>query len=448
MDTHTDILSYLGKSFHCPRCGRRHSLPIRKVVNENGALLRLPEIVRELFGSDVSMVLVADENTWQAAGERAARLLADAGKVTPLILSPRGERQVSALDCYVTDICAAASNADLIVTAGAGSITDLGKRAADLCGKPVLCVGSAPSNNAYTSNLAALLVDGAVKVTLPCRPPAGVVCDTDVMVNAPLDLIRAGFADSLAKAFANADWKFASMLGLGDPYCSLPLELVSSAESRYVEQGEKIAARDRCAITALVDGLNFGGISMVIIGTSTPASGGEHHISHFLDMTAHQRGPEVFALHGLQVGVGCLVLSRIWKRVREMPRAEMERRLASHTPDHASYRKIVEDNYFPFSGTLPKEYDGKLRAIGVLRSRLPDLWEQILDGPARIPPEPDAIRSWLAAAGCALRYEDLGIDSRIARDAAVCARYIRTRLTVLDIAAELGLLEEIDSFLA
>jgi len=442
-----DILSYLGSSFQCPRCGRQHTLPIRKVINEKDALAQLPDIVGELFGTGVSMVLVADENTWEAAGKRAATFLSQSGKASPLVLTPRGERRVSALDCYVGEIRACAAAADVIVTAGAGSITDLGKRAADLLGKPVLSIGSAPSNNAYTSNLAALLVDGTVKVTVPCRPPAAVVCDTDVMVNAPLDLIRAGFADSLVKAFANADWRFASMLGLGDPYCSLPLELVSFAESRYVEKGEKIAARDPLSITALVDGLNLGGISMVIIGTSTPASGGEHHISHFLDMTAHRRGPEVFALHGLQVGVGCLVLARLWKRLREMPRAEMERRLLSYAPDHDTHRRTIETLYFPFSGTLPTEYDGKLRAIGVLRSRLRELWDDIISGPARIPPEPDTLRGWLGSAGCGLTYGELGIDSRIARDAVVCARYIRTRVTVLDIAGELGLLEEVDSFL-
>ena len=71
-----DFNSILGKEMHCS-CGRLHSTDLKSIEIGRGALDRLPETLRRLgFGR---AYLVADINTWEAAGRAAADRLTDAG---------------------------------------------------------------------------------------------------------------------------------------------------------------------------------------------------------------------------------------------------------------------------------------------------------------------------------------------------------------------------------
>ena len=84
--------------------------------------------------------------------------------------------------------------------------------------------------------------------------------------------------------------------------------------------------------------------------------------------------------------------------------------------------------------------NGSMRAesrVNVLRDR----WSQIRDGlGARQLPTPEEIRKPLAAAGAPHRLADLDISRSDAARVLRCARDIRDRVTVLDIAFETGVL--------
>ncbi len=54
------------------------------------------------------------------------------------------------------------------------------------------------------------------------------------------------------------------------------------------------------------------GMGMTIAGSATPSSGGEHLISHWVEMKARWEGREP-ALDGLQVGTGTLVLLALYE---------------------------------------------------------------------------------------------------------------------------------------
>jgi glycerol-1-phosphate dehydrogenase [NAD(P)+] len=64
---------------------------------------------------------------------------------------------------------------------------------------------------------------------------------------------------------------------------------------------EDVLAGEPAAVTGLLDGLIESGIAMAIVGSSRPASGCEHHASHFWDLLA-SKGVRPHARHGLQVG--------------------------------------------------------------------------------------------------------------------------------------------------
>ena len=57
-------------------CGKVHRAGLSRVVIEAGAIQKLPDIVRSYGAGRV--FLLADENTWRAAGERVSEILTQA----------------------------------------------------------------------------------------------------------------------------------------------------------------------------------------------------------------------------------------------------------------------------------------------------------------------------------------------------------------------------------
>ena len=65
------------------------------------------------------------------------------------------------------------------------------------------------------------------------------------------------------------------------------------------------------------------GLAMSVAGSSSPASGGEHLISHFIDMTAHAYDLP-YDFHGCQVGVGTLTTAFIYEKLKALDPASKE----------------------------------------------------------------------------------------------------------------------------
>ena len=428
-----DIYSLLNKKFTCQFCGKQHLIPIKEVVTKKGAILSLAEFFSDLVkGKEV--LILSDNVTYEIAGKRCAEILNGEYETSSLILSPKGDKRVYAEEKYLPEIFEQLQGKSAVLTVGTGTITDLGKYVANELNVPVVSFPTAPSMNAYTSEISALLLKG-LKVTLPVRPAIGVLTDLDIISQAPLDLIKAGFADSLAKAFANADWKMSSLL-TGEDFCPLPLKITTEAESKYIERGDELIQRKDEVISYLMEGLNAGGFSMVIAGATSPASGGEHLISHFLDMVAHHEERALFSWHGLQVGLGIMISARIYERLTGLSPQEVEKRLSRW---HVDYGKEMEKDVL-FS---EQEFAEKVPFLRNLSQNLPPLWEQIKEEVFSLVYSPERIKGYLDKAKCPLYFEEIGVDKELAQRAIMDARYIRGRLTVLDVADELGILKEI-----
>ena len=428
-----NIYSLLNKKFTCQFCGKQHFIPIKEVVTKKEAILSLAEFFSDLVkGKEV--LILSDNVTYEVAGKRCAEILNGEYETSSLILSPKGDKRVYAEEKYLPEIFEQLQGKSAVLTVGTGTITDLGKYVANELNIPVVSFPTAPSMNAYTSEISALLLKG-LKVTLPVRPAIGVLTDLDIISQAPLDLIKAGFADSLAKAFANADWKMSSLL-TGEDFCPLPLKITTEAESKYIERGDELIQRKDEVISYLMEGLNAGGFSMVIAGETSPASGGEHLISHFLDMVAHHEERELFSWHGLQVGLGIMVSARIYERLKDLSPQEVEKRLSRWQVDYG--KEMEKDVLFS-----EQEFAEKVPFLRSLSQNLPPLWEQIKEEVFSLVYSPEQIKGYLDKVKCPLYFEEIGVDKELAQRAIMNARYIRGRLTVLDIADELGILKEI-----
>ncbi len=94
----------------------------------------------------------------------------------------------------------------------------------------------------YASDGAALILDG-MKVTLKTAPPKVIICDTDILKNAPIELIRAGVGDILGKYSCLNDWLLAAYVK-GEYFCQRIYNEVMEATHKVAENLEKILARD------------------------------------------------------------------------------------------------------------------------------------------------------------------------------------------------------------
>lgn len=177
---------------------------------------------------------------------------------------------------------------------------------------------------------------------------------------------------------------------------------------------------------------------MVIAGKTSPASGGEHLISHFLDMVAHQQGRESFSWHGLQVGIGIMISTRIYERLKDFSSEEVEKRLSRHIDYEEETKSFSNDILFN-----EQAFSEKIPILRNLPQNLPPLWEEIKEQAFSLVYSIKQIKEYLSKAECPLCFEEIGVNRELARRVVINSRYIRGRLTILDIAAELGILEEV-----
>jgi glycerol-1-phosphate dehydrogenase [NAD(P)+] len=237
-------------------------------------------------------LLVMDANTEEAAGPRVRAALPGASEH---VFAGRegllaGIAEVEAVRAY---------RAPMLVAVGSGVITDIVRYAAHLSDRQFVSVPTAASMDGYASSVAALQVDG-VKVTYPARAPIAILADPRVVAAAPAELTRAGIGDLLAKATARVDW-LASHLLYGEPFNDEAASMVLEPLTFAVDNVERLVAGDLTAVSELLRGLIQSGMAIAVAGSSRPASGCEHHASHFWDLlAAHGRRPH--ESHGLQVG--------------------------------------------------------------------------------------------------------------------------------------------------
>jgi glycerol-1-phosphate dehydrogenase [NAD(P)+] len=192
---------------------------------------------------------------------------------------------------------------DAIVGLGGGKALDYAKYLAHLADRPYFAVPTSLSNDGFSSPQASLTVAGRRR-SLATSMPYAVVVDTEVCLAAPEPLWWSGVGDLVAKLTATVDWKIAFHES-GTPIDDFALLLSDATVYQFMAR----PVRDLEGMRVLATALMLNGIAMGICGSSRPASGSEHLISHALDeITARPR------LHGLQVGTAAYLVSLLQER--------------------------------------------------------------------------------------------------------------------------------------
>jgi glycerol-1-phosphate dehydrogenase [NAD(P)+] len=196
------------------------------------------------------------------------------------------------------------AGADAIVAIGGGRTLDLGKHAAARAGLTLVVVPTQLSHDGICSPVAVVPNATGRTESLGAIEPRAAFISLPTIAKAPPESIRAGLGDLLANPLALRDWALAAEHGLEDieqRAWDMSVQSFGLIED-WLDQDPAISVRDPEFLRKLSDALVMSGTAMICSGTSRPASGGEHEISHALDELYGGR-----AMHGEQVAFGCIV---------------------------------------------------------------------------------------------------------------------------------------------
>ena len=297
MAASNNLSQYLEKEIHCS-CGHTHSTNLRRIDIEEGALSRLPQHIKE-FGYK-NIFVVCDVNTWEAAGKAAERELEAAGLDYYTLVLP--DKELVPDEQAVGKVMEVyQKGTDLLLAVGSGTLNDLCKFVSFQLNLDYMIFATAPSMDGFVS-VGAALIHNHVKTTYQAHVPVAVLGDPEILAKAPMEMIVAGLGDILGKYTCLVDWKMAHLIE-DEYYCEVIDKMVKESIEIVVEESDGIKQRNQEAVKHLMEALVLTGVAMSFVGNSRPASGSEHHLSHYWEMQFQMEGRKPI-LHGIKVGVG------------------------------------------------------------------------------------------------------------------------------------------------
>lgn len=312
-------------------CGKTHTCDIKHVVIEKGAIKKIPSLVEQYH----NILVVADQNTYAVCGEKVVALLGD--KVQDKVVFECEGYLVPNEDAIEAVQAKMTKDTDLIMAIGSGVMQDLCKCVSFQAKMPYHVIATAPSMDGYASTGAAMILN-QMKVTVSAHVPEAIVGDVDVLKDAPMDLIQSGYGDILGKFSCLNDWKLSAVIN--DEYiCEYVYDLTFDMLNKVKDIPEKLLARDEDAIQTLMEALVGVGIAMAFVGNSRPASGSEHHLSHFFEITGLLDGTEYF-LHGIDVVFSAVYTQKLRDELLEMDAANDKAPLTD-----AAYEEAIKKIY-------------------------------------------------------------------------------------------------------
>ncbi|MBR5750834.1 MAG: sn-glycerol-1-phosphate dehydrogenase [Clostridia bacterium] len=420
-------------------CPSRHNEPTQDIYVGGGIIANVPEyIARRDIGKNC--VLVADNITWELAGSRVSQSLKEAGyHVTDCVITRPGRMEPD--ETAVGEVLLSLEpDTEFLVSVGSGSITDTTRVVAKRLEIPQVCIGTAPSMDGYTSSICPLTFRG-VKIHRAGKCPEIIVCDTDVMKTAPMDMVCSGVGDVLGKFIAIADWKIGNIIN-GEVFCPVCGEIVMDALSRLLDNLDEIKARTEKGIRILTEALLLSGMTIMIIGHTRAVASVEHNVAHYWEMMQLLHG-KLPPSHGSSVGVATLLVLPVFKAFakEDLSQIDLEairkNRLEREDRVRWMYRafektaaeSIMADNEGDFLS-----WEEQARRVRTAQERFEDIRRVINELPS-----PEKLESAMRFLGCEMTPADCGVDDKLLNMSMRCAKDYRTRYTLFKLISECGL---------
>ena len=221
--------------------------------------------------------------------------------------------------------------------------------------------------------------------------------------------------------------------------------MVRLALAKMMGQVKNIKERDPDTIKTIMEALVLTGIAMSFVGNSRPASGCEHHMSHYWEMMFLFQGrPAV--LHGTKVGVGTAVAVRLYKELaaRQMD-YEGAREKAENYDVHCWEENMRRTYGIAAEGVIDLEKTERKNDPEQVEKRLEIIEEhedEIRKTIEELVPSLALVQKVLTDLEAPVNPLELGIDRDMVADSIMVAKEVRNRYTLLQLLWDLGLLEE------
>ncbi len=249
------------------------------------------------------------------------------------------------------------AGADAVIAIGGGRVLDLGKLAAARAGLTLIAVPTQLSHDGICSPVAVVPDDEGRSQSLGANEPKMVFLSLPTLMRAPVRSSAAGMGDLLANPLALRDWALASTKGLetiDQGAWDLSVESFELVEP-YLDTSVSELVGDAAFVRLLAHALILSGLSMIRSGTSRPASGAEHEISHAID---HLFGGR--ALHGEQVAFGSIFSVALYGEDVGAFRARLDR---LGLPSHPSQLQLAPDELVRVLLEAPETRPGRFTVI-------------------------------------------------------------------------------------
>lgn len=414
-------------------CGRKHEIVVDDIIIDSGAIEQLPDILkRPNYADKKSLVMICDENTYEAAGKQVEAIVPGLKKI---VLNPENlhanEHGVEAAKKGLDQI----GEVDLMIAVGSGTIHDITRYHAYEMRIPFFSVPTAASVDGFVSTVAAMTWHG-FKKSFTAVSPIVVIADTDIFKKAPLRLTASGVSDLLGKYTALADWKITHLL-TGEYICDEICNMEYEALNRLRDSLDGLTTGDTKAYEDLMYGLLLSGLAMQMTGNSRPASGAEHHMSHLWEMEVINDYIDFY--HGEKVGVGLVLASKIYHAAAKKMRTSdfkvkdampvEEELIKEKFSKPGMFDTIMEEN----TPNLLEEIDSK--KLIECKNEIAEIIDQI--------PTAEELIAMIDKVEGVKSLEDLGFDQSYQAQTANLSPYVRARITFMRLLKFYDFYEEV-----
>lgn len=288
--TKVKTADFADKIFNCS-CGRQHIVKTKKIYLGENALAMLSSTAQSIIPAG-KVLFITCEDILSPYGNNIENELKSLGYDVIKYVFPKNTKSDIK---YCGELLKLPEDIRLAVSFGSGSVTDMAKYYCSISGVNLICITSAPSMDAYLSDISSLYING-VKETIKSAAPYAVLCDLKIMRKAPYNMIAAGFGDICAKITSLCDWYFAKCIA-GEYFCDNIYNMANQCIDMCLNAGNGLINRSDAGIDILCEALLRSSLCMQLSGGSRCASGGEHHLAYIIEMMRIKEGRET-ALHG------------------------------------------------------------------------------------------------------------------------------------------------------
>jgi len=431
------IENYIKKTIDC-KCGKKHSSKVETIVIKNNVLEN--EFINFLKKNGYQkLTVVCDNKSFNVAGDMVCKLL-DKNNISYKLHIFQEETVLPNEYSVGNLIMGMDKECDIILAVGSGTINDLCRYVSAVVGKEFCTIGTAPSMDGYISGGSALIYNN-FKLTFETHPPKAVFFEPAMLGNAPKDMIASGVGDLLGKINCLTDWRLAEII-LNEWHCDFISDIVETAIEKVIAAKDGIAVGDGEACATLLEALLLSGVGMDFAENSRPASGCEHHMSHFWEMRFLLEGKKA-VFHGTKVGIGTVIALKAYEYISDL------------NPDFEKISNINRASFEDWENSIKKAFlnasyeiielekkSGK-NDLSRLKERLLSIksnWDKIKDLAKNVMKSQE-VADILKQLDAPTKPNEIGIEKEMAWQAIMYAKEIRNRYTTLQLLWDLGELE-------